>query len=293
MCSDCDFDDEPICEYIILHQKNYRPCWLTAFGRYCGDNCCGECDDPDACHSCWLSKVGDAQMYDEDFEDDLHQECMDVGCRCNCHTLHFEAMGLRLEAGVLFDYDDHPPYQRQGVFPFLFLAQELRNKVYGFAMSQDGKQRTSPYHRGTIHTALLSSCRQVYKEARHIPLSTNRLCFATPLHALNFLGFSLAPTVKDFVTSFHVEFHYAEFLLTTWNFALKQLAKMAIAHLSLTVKGSVTKQSFLGHTCFTNVFSVLKELKSLDITIGSHMITYNVRGSSPIIPFTVKAWVLL
>ena len=82
-------------------------------------------------------------------------------------------------------------------------------------MLQCGNQRTtterihsSRYHRGTIHTALLQTCRQINKEARHVPLSINRLCFAGPLNALHFFAFRLPSSVASFVKGVHIEYHY-------------------------------------------------------------------------------------
>ena len=90
------------------------------------------------------------------------------------------------------------------------LPGEIREKIYGYALLQDGKQRVigSRYHRGTIHTALLRTCRQVNKEAKHIPFTINRLCFAGPLSALHFFAFRLPSTVASFVKAVHVEYHY-------------------------------------------------------------------------------------
>ena len=89
------------------------------------------------------------------------------------------------------------------------LPGEIRDKIYGYAMLQDGKQRTngSRYHRGTIHTALLQTCRQINNEAKHFPLTINKLCFNSPLSALHFFAYRLPSTVSGLVKAVHVEFH--------------------------------------------------------------------------------------
>lgn len=256
MCSDCE-DDEPIC-------------------GYCGDTCFGRCDNPDVCRSCWLSNCLPWVPFDDDFED-LDEEnidtCIENACACNCHRDLWDDLDYRFEAGVLKSFeDDGPPYDREGIFPFLKLPGEIREKIYSFSFLQYGKQRKAASHRGSIHTALLGTCRQIYNEARHLPLTLNKLCFSSALSALDFLGFFLAPTQKGLVTSIHIEFHMMEFPCPSWERLMRELAKMPITHLRLTVKGGVPKEQILGHTCFTNRFKLLKGLKTFDLVLASAII---------------------
>lgn len=202
----------------------------------------------------------------EVFDDDHLDDCMNDGCTCNCHAEIYDDIGIRFEAGV---QKDGPLYHREGVFLFLKLSGEMREKIYGFAFLQDGKQRKTASHRGSIHTALLGTCRQIYNEARHLPLTINKLCFASPLFALDFLGFLLAPTQRDLVTSLHIEFHIYDFSNSSWHPLMRELAKMPISHLGLTIKGGVRKDQVSGHTCFIHRFTVLKGLKSLDFILTS------------------------
>ena len=177
---------------------------------------------------------------------------------------------MRYEAGVLKCVEEHgEPYEREGVFPFLKLPGEIREKIYGFAFLQDGKQRKSPNHRGTIHTALLGTCRQIYSEARGLPLTLNKLCFSSAIFAHDFLGFLLEPTQRSLVTGVHVEFYMGEFSNSSWQLLLRELAKMSIDHLGLTLKGGLSKPDLSGHTCFTNRFKLLKGLKTFDLTLAS------------------------
>ena len=214
-------------------------------------------------------------MYDDfdDIDDEFLDACIDSECACNCHKELWDDLGYRFEAGVLKIFeDDGPPYDRRGVFPFLKLPGEIREKIYSFSFLQYGKQRKAASHRGSIHTALLGTCRQIYNEARHLPLTINKLCFSSALSAHDFLGFLLAPTQKDLVTSIHIEFHMMESPDLSWQHLLRELAKMPITHLGLTVKGGVPKEQMLGHTCFTNRFKVLKGLKTFDLVLPSALI---------------------
>ena len=242
MCSDCD-EEAFICPY-------------------CGDECYGGCCDPDTCLSCWGDQF-DAFSTDHGLED----ECADNDCRCNCHSWGEDA-DFRVQ------YNPHGSqkklFERNGVFPFLELPGETRDKIYGYAFAQRGIQRSSVNHRGKIHTALLGTCRQIYKEARHLPLTLNRLCFASPLDALDFIGFTLAPSVKSLFTGLEVEFHFYE---GGWVYLLRQLAKMQITHLGLTVKGGYPAESIKGHTCFIDRFAVIKTLKSFNLNLTSYQIS--------------------
>lgn len=256
MCSECSEDDGPVC-------------------IYCGTYCYGHCEDPDTCQTCWRAAYSPNMSEDEE---DFTGQCVDDFCRCKCHDDIYEKVGIRFEAGAIFcDQDVVPVYERKGIFPFLALAGEIREKIYGYAMLQDGKQRSCANHRGAIHTALLRTCRQVYSEARHVPLTINRLCFSSPLHAHDFFGFTLAPSVRQLVTGLHVEYHMLEFTANTWTLLLRQLAKMSITHLGLTLKGRYPNDAILGHTCFSNRFLVLTGLKSLDLVLATAMISHEVK----------------
>ena len=249
MCSECGDLHEPLCSY-------------------CGESCYGRCSDPDACPSCW-SPGNDPLDFDEDeFLGDAFGECLTDECICQCHEDFFEDEGWRVEAGVLKKEEVHGlPYVREGVFPFFKLPGEIREKIYGYAFLQDGKQRKCANHRGTIHTGLLGTCRQVYNEARHLPLKINKLCFDSPVFAHDFLGFLLAPSQRDLVTGMHIEFYIGDFSNSTWSLLLRELTKLPITHLGLTVKGRFPKEIVSEHACFTNRFKVLKSLKTFDLIL--------------------------
>lgn len=203
-------------------------------------------------------------------------DCMEESCRCECHDEMYADMGMRFEHSVLWNEDDEGyNYVREGVFPFLKLPGEIRDKIYGLAFLQDGNRRDLPnkHHRGTIHTALLGTCRQIYNEAGHLPLSLNTVNFSSALYGLDFLGFSLVPSRKELVTSVHIEFYYPEFSTTSWQLLIKHLAKMPITHFGLTIKGGYTKEAFLGHKCFANRFAaVMKGIKSFEVILSSGLI---------------------
>lgn len=206
---------------------------------------------------------------------------MEESCKCECHDEMYADMGMCFDHGAVWNVgDDGYDYAREGVFPFLKLPGEIRDKIYGFAFLQDGNRRDTPakHHRGTIHTALLGTCRQVWMEAGHLPLSLNTINFSSALYGLDFLGFSLAPSRKELVTSMHVEFYYAEFSTTSWELLIKHVAKTPITHLGLTIKGGYTQEAFLGHKCFASRFAaVLKEIKSFDVILSSGLIGKKVK----------------
>jgi len=259
MCSECG-DDQPVCSF-------------------CGDACYGSCGDLDTCPSCWTYKHDPIEM--DIYDEEAMEDCMDAQCLCHCHDDVHAECGMRYEHGVWKDEEtDGPPFEREGVFPFLKLPGELREKIYGFAFLQDGNQRRFPdtYHRGTIHTALLRTCRQVHEESGNLPLSLNTLKFPSALFALNFLGFSLLPNQRHLMTRIHIEFFYHEFSSASWELLLRQLAKMPITHLGLTIKGGCWKESFLGHTCFASRFAaMMKGVKTLEVTLGSCKITKAIK----------------
>lgn len=218
------------------------------------------------------------EIMSEDGEmDSCMDHCFDHNCRCKCHDEHYQDIGKRFEHGVWKYDNDDPPFMRKGVFPFLKLPAEIRDRIYGFAFLQDGNRRSAGFkenHRGTIHTALLGTCRQIYKEASKLPLSLNRLNFGSPLHALYFLGFYLMPTQKELVTSLHIEFHWQEFHSSAWVHLFNQLPKMRLTHLGLTIKGGCTEGTFSSHSCFIDrLKSTMKGVKTFNLVLGSANIT--------------------
>ena len=248
MCSDCE-------EGIFL-------C------NWCGDECCGTCDDPDTCRSCWNPNPDpDPEVLDD--EDICNrEECIEEECDCNCHGDEIKE--------ILADMRDDPPeepFVRKGTYNFLDIPGEIRMKIYRYAFSQRGEQRQTAAHRGTIHTALLKTCRIVYSEARHLPLTLNRLCFPGPLEALYFLGFRLAPTVRNMFTGLDIEFHLFAYATPAFICLLQELAKTSITHLGLTVKGGYPADVLMGHTCFVNHLRPIKSLTSLDLTLASFQVT--------------------
>ena len=101
--------------------------------------------------------------------------------------------------------EDGKPFVRSGIFPFLSLPTEIRDHVYSYAFQQDGLSRVSKFHRGTIHTALLSTCKQVYEEASQLPLTSNRLCFNSCVSILDFVGFYLTPKTRTLCINVEIE----------------------------------------------------------------------------------------
>lgn len=147
MSSDSDSD-------IVGGLESSAPCY------YCGkEDCFGDCDDPDVCRSCWVYENVPSDFTESYYDDDGYpvDQCMENDCTCKCHAEIYEDLRVRFEAGVRYDEDEDPPFTREGVFPFMKLPGEIREKIYSYAFLQEGKQRKRPSakHRGSIHTNLL------------------------------------------------------------------------------------------------------------------------------------------
>lgn len=258
MCSECGEEHDP-------------PCY------YCGETCFGGCDDPDVCRSCWSMEniPHDFTMSNYEHDATVKDDCWDTNCRCRCHDEYYEDVGVRFEAGVRYSKDvDGIPYDRKGVFPFLKLPGEVRDRIYGYTFLPNGKQRQrqSAKHRGLIHTNLLRICRQVYQEAGTLPLTLNKISVSHPLHALDFFGFQLAPKLRHLVTGVHIEYHCMEIGNLSWEPLMRELARLHHTHLALTIKGGQIKERLLDHTCWINRFLVMTQLKTFDLTLASALI---------------------
>lgn len=264
---------------------------------YCGLNCRGECDDPDTCPTCWIAQYT---------EDDYRYACLDQDhpdrkcqCECVCHYRD-DIEALRpvfgkfdrgrqewLELEALWKERNTPRLQ-PGTFPFLRLPGELRDKIYHYNMSQYGSHRKSPYFKGTIEVALLSTCRQINQEARQLPLLLNTLSFETPFEAYRFLGFGVLPSQRQLVKSVHVNVHVIEDLLHDVHslnkslvifrqYFLPQLAKMTLRHLAITLQGRIDTEWFPELIWSDTGLSGVRGLASFDLVIGSGVIDDTVK----------------
>ena len=237
-------------------------CW------YCGNECYGTCDDPDKCPTCW--PLGPVDILEAEFDE--AESCLGDVCDCECHKI------IR-EADILLDNEldlpEHPSnvHAIEGIFPFLSLPGEIREKIYGLVFAQKGNQRFGQYHRGHIHTALLQTCRQINQEARHLPLKFNQISFPSPYQAVEFVGFKLKPRMYDLITKIHIEYHMYQDLHHAWCTLIPVLEKMKITHLALTIKGPVTENYIKGHTCTTERFKGMKHLKTVKVEIPSAILT--------------------
>ncbi|KAG8529958.1 uncharacterized protein KY384_005439 [Bacidia gigantensis] len=212
--------------------------------------------------------------FDEIESEEALDTCLSTNCHCECHDDMNEEIGVRWEAGVrIHEDEDGPPYDRKGILPFLRLPSEIRDKIYGYAFLQEGLRRNNPYHRGSIHTSLLSTCRQVYKEAGHLPLTINRLCFTRPDFAHDFIGFALAPSVHHLFTKLSVESHISEWFGLNSNLLWKRLKTLPVTHLDITLKGAYGIETLKGHCCFTNAIKDIKTLKTFNIRLVSFRVS--------------------
>lgn len=82
----------------------------------------------------------------------------------------------------------------------------------------------------------------------------------------------LVPALRHLVTAVHIEYHFHELGDPAFKPLARELAKLSITHLSLTVKGGVVKEMLIGHTCWINTYKELKQLKTFDLTLASGLI---------------------
>ena len=76
--------------------------------------------------------------------------------------------------------------------------------------------------------------------------------------------------MRTLFTGLDVEFHLYE---GGWNWMLRQLSKMPITHLGLTVKVGYPAKSVRGHDCFINQFTAIKTLKSFSLNLASYQVS--------------------
>lgn len=246
--------------------------------NYCGLDCGGGCDDPDRCPTCWIAQYT---------EDDYRYACRDQDhpdrqCECECHYKDGMIEALR-DIFDEFDGDEEmealwragtTPRLQPGTFPFLRLLRELRDKIYHYNMSQYGSHRKTPYFRGTIEVTLLSTCRQINQEARHLPLSINTLSFSNSFQAYRFLGFGVLPSQRQLVKSIHVDVHGIGDLHGIFTqYFMPQLAKLMLRHFAITLQGRIAPDWFTKSICLETCLSEVKGLASFDLVIGSGLIS--------------------
>lgn len=242
MCSECD-DAEVCC-------------------RFCGVACGGTCDDPDTCPSCWAE-----EYFGDWFGEEELDGCYQGGCNCECHGDWFNH---HLRPIDYLGPRNQSPFVRQGVFPFLKLAGELREKIYHLVLQQTGKDRVSINFKGKVDTAILSTCRQINKEARHIPLTTTNLSFLGPFQALHFLGIQLAPNQRHLVKALHFQINgWADIYGAPLKHLMAEIAKVPLKHLSVTVTGAIDKEWFKENSAIEERLLQIKGLESFNILIGS------------------------
>ncbi|KAI9719801.1 MAG: hypothetical protein M1812_003290 [Candelaria pacifica] len=227
---------------------------------------------------------------DEDSFCELMDECMEHACNCLCHddergdysewfysdAENNEKLGADHLAG------DKTDETRNGVFPFLKLPTELRDKVYKYALKRSGdlRKRTTPFLRGEMDTAILYTCRQINREARHIPLTINQLSFANSFTAFRFVASAVAPTQKQLVRSLQIDIQgVAELHTESYQCFISELTKMSIKHLSVTLRGAISKEWLVNSTCLKTNLGVLKGLESFDLIVGCGWIPKDVKDS--------------
>lgn len=221
------------------------------------------------CNVCWRRAEDDFPESDISFDEEL-DHCLELACQCECHDDFLEGCDLRFEGGVLWSLDEYDfPSKRAGIFPFLSLAPELRKRTYGYTFIQEGLVRSSQYHRGTIHTALLRTCRQVYKEAGNLPLMLNRPSFNDHVGILNFVGFCLTPKTRMHVTKVQLEMDIEDMHRPLWQQAVRRLKTLPITQLGVTFRGGYTFGTIMEHQCFLKLFAEFNQLQNFNPTFAS------------------------
>ena len=147
--------------------------------------------------------------------------------------------------------------------------------------------------------SLRNTC--INKEAKHVPLTINHLCFAGPLSTFHFLAFRLPSTVASLIKAIHIDYHYlgphhevrsliwkpvclsecgsltiCDFC-KVWTLLITELAKMDISHLGLTITGGLRKDSVIDHACFISRFAPLSKLKTIDLKLDSAFVNAEER----------------
>lgn len=158
---------------------------------YCGEDCGGCCPDDETCPLCWtMDHYGEA-------DEEAWDYCAETDCDCSCHDdmdrldrICVESMmGENVdetEMDTVMDAAGHVTKPKtnqtaQGIFPFMTLPTELRNKIYKYVLKQSGdlRKRSTPFLKGTIDTAILYTCRQINREGMRFiaipPISYTRL----------------------------------------------------------------------------------------------------------------------
>ena len=96
--------------------------------HFCGTNCGGTCDDPDTCEWCWVDLC--CPTRDHDFS-----VCAVQPCPCTCHeerddTFTKTTNGSTGEVEFVPKRPLRLACDRPGIFDFLKLPAEVRNKIY-------------------------------------------------------------------------------------------------------------------------------------------------------------------
>ncbi|KAI9820193.1 MAG: hypothetical protein M1827_005815 [Pycnora praestabilis] len=222
---------------------------------YCNQECGGYCNDPEKCPTCWVSEYyGNLDSKDSAIID----ACIKNNCACGCHDWDDDEWAL---------IEDEEP--RAGVFPFLQLPGEIRNRIYGYALMASGKKRKSHTFKGKkIETAILKTNRQINKEARHIPLLINELSIVDPFHAEQLLTSIILPQQRQLINRVQVNVQgFIELNSPLFSLFCKELTKVPIPHLRITLRGGIDPDWLFNHSCLENLLSRNKGMKTFTMEI--------------------------
>ncbi|MCJ1368272.1 hypothetical protein MMC16_007414 [Acarospora aff. strigata] len=137
-----------------------------------------------------------------------------------------------------------------------------------------GKRNRSLYYEGVIETAILKTCRQINREARHLPLMLNTLNFLNPSDAHHFLGFKILPSQRTLLRALHVNVRGTEdFNGIFSNHLIPQLAELSLNHIGITMQGRIELEWFTEWKWLETCLAQFKGLTSIDLVIGSGIIS--------------------
>lgn len=246
------------------------------FGFCSGTDTCRSCE-PEECHRADRSLYAEVCEYDECYcvchnfdpvyrynvEDDDSSEIDDPSESddyCKCH---------KVDSGMQPAAQEKQPMRAvKGPFTFLALPKEIRFEIYRLVIHQHGNGQHNPYFRGSTDTALLYTCRQIYQEVRHLPLTLTKLNFYDTLSALEFFACKIPVSVREYVNNVEIRVYMDQANFGQWNMLIPLLEKTGIKHLCLTFlndnqdhrEAAVTR-----FVCGTPRFKPFKTLRSIKL----------------------------
>ncbi|KAL8820629.1 MAG: hypothetical protein Q9191_007475 [Dirinaria sp. TL-2023a] len=260
--------------------RGYMKDALDAYGvhancYHCGTSCSGLCSNKDRCYTCFVydkrrNTVIDHEVYWPIQLDD----CLDEECTCTCHMLIQKTHNNKM---LSRDGKQWVPIGQKGSekiesFRFMDLPVEMRNMVYKYLFLPEipDKRVRSTYHMGAIHKSILLVNRQIYEEAKLLPLKMNKLSFQAPFHGVDFFSLPLQPVFLALITTITVEMNARDACFDQSDFPelCYALQNSHVERLNVLVRGRLRDRHlkprrFLARDVFSalEVISTLKKIR--------------------------------